>query len=1107
MPAESFRLKCLSCVLAEDVELSEALGLPEVSALEDPTRPGKPILAAKAKSLLEDMNLAPAVTLHRRRIMAEVESDSLLVEFKPPRRNAEWETPVHITIHFVRWSEGGRHQAYVPALGAHVFAVRASQLRQHVEEHIRLLLASSGQPLKLHRLERLARIQALRIEELTVQVQRKSPRQVVVAGSAASDKPSALIQLAEELPPGVGTGDEPARKSSRASASSAELAYELDEELLNLAEALSAPNRRSLLLVGPPGTGKTALVRELARRRADLGFPHTAFWTTSAARLMSGPVGFGMWQERCQNLCREVARTKAILHLGNLSELTEVGKVNRDGQSVGGFLRPWLARGEVFAIAEVTPEQLAAIGRTEPNLLTAFQTWPLKERTSEQTRRILDAALAAAPGKFTLPSAETQAALVRLHQVHTRYATYSANPGRPLRFLRNLLADRFPDKSLTETAVLTAFSRETGLPAVLLDDDTPLDLAQTREWFSQRVIGQLTAVDRVLDLLAMVKARLARPRKPLASFLFIGPTGTGKTEMAKATAEFLFGDPARMVRFDLNEFSDPLAVQRLIGGVAAGGNEGLLTARVREQPFSVILLDEFEKADPSFFDLLLQILGDGRLTDAAGRVADFCNSVVIMTSNLGAQGFHTGPVGFRSTDSRRSEAGAHFADAVRRFLRPEIFNRMDAIVPFLPLEPDVVLRIAHRHLDEIRKRDGLRYRPIDLVIEPEVARELAAEGYDVRYGARPLRRSIARKLLVPLAEALNGYAKDIPLRAEIRWQDGRPVIDVRSALPAPRNRKGSSTPSPAAPASEAQLAAEVTAFRRLVGRMGSSTAASRVDDEISLLEAAERRAGTRKEIPAENRARLERLRSACAGATSLDERSRGLEADVLLPLYERRPLDLPGLQARLAQLTADRREVMHDLFRAHLPTPDRIVLGFFAEPRELLATVAGAFHRLASKLGSVRALQFITAKGVGKRGSPVLERQPSDTPTLWPNPLPASVWGIAFEVQGDLCFPRFAGEEGLHVFRQGRSDQVVWVQTTQKDLDQIRIPERIEQAGRIRALGGEVRRTHLTAQDVIRDSQLGERPCSEHGWEAALGNLIEERFTRIIESATGGGTP
>src|SRR5204862_2960220 len=152
------------------------------------------------------------------------------------------------------------------------------------------------------------------------------------------------------------------------------------------------------------------------------------------------------------------------------------------------------------------------------------------------------------------------------------------------------------------------------------------------------------------------KARLARPRKPLASFLFIGPTGVGKTEMAKALAEFLFGDPARLVRFDLNEFSDAVSVQRLIGGLARQGSEGLLTARIREQPFSVVLLDEFEKADPAFYDLLLQILGDGRLTDAAGRVADFSNSVIVMTSNLGAEGFQRGPTGFHKEGTASPEA-------------------------------------------------------------------------------------------------------------------------------------------------------------------------------------------------------------------------------------------------------------------------------------------------------------------------------------------------------------------------------------------------------------------------------------------------------------------
>src|SRR5262249_9301288 len=161
------------------------------------------------------------------------------------------------------------------------------------------------------------------------------------------------------------------------------------------------------------------------------------------------------------------------------------------------------------------------------------------------------------------------------------------------------------------------------------------DMAEARRWFAGRVIGQPEAVDLIVDLLATVKAGLARPRKPLASLLFIGPTGVGKTEMAKALAEFLFGSRQRLTRFDISEYADPLAVQRLIGGSFAA--EGLLTARVREQPFSVVLLDEFEKAHPQLFDLLLQVLGEGRLTDAAGRLADFSNAVVILTSNLGAE--------------------------------------------------------------------------------------------------------------------------------------------------------------------------------------------------------------------------------------------------------------------------------------------------------------------------------------------------------------------------------------------------------------------------------------------------------------------------------------
>src|SRR5262245_43526616 len=197
---------------------------------------------------------------------------------------------------------------------------------------------------------------------------------------------------------------------------------------------------------------------------------------------MTGPVGFGMWQERCQQLSREVMKLQAILHLNHLAELLEVGKAARGEQSIGSFLRPWIARGEVLTIAECTPEQLTMLERDEPHLLGAFQQLTLSPRTPEQTRSILSQVLDRGPGQAT-GNVSTQNALDRLHALHQRYATYSANPGRPLRFLKNLLADQFPEKDLQESQIIAAFSRETGLPPALLDDDVPLALDATGQWF------------------------------------------------------------------------------------------------------------------------------------------------------------------------------------------------------------------------------------------------------------------------------------------------------------------------------------------------------------------------------------------------------------------------------------------------------------------------------------------------------------------------------------------------------------------------------------------------------------------------------------------------
>ncbi|GIU92710.1 MAG: chaperone protein ClpB [Acidimicrobiia bacterium] len=313
---------------------------------------------------------------------------------------------------------------------------------------------------------------------------------------------------------------------------------------------------------------------------------------------------------------------------------------------------------------------------------------------------------------------------------------------------------RMLSEEVTDQDVAEVVSRWTGIPVAKLMQGEVEKLIHLEEYLHRRVVGQDRAVAAVAHAVRRSRAGLADPNRPIGSFIFCGPTGVGKTELARALAEFLFDDERAMVRIDMSEYMERHAVSRLIGappGYVGYEEGGQLTEAVRRRPYSVILLDEIEKAHPDVFNVLLQLLDDGRLTDGQGRTVDFTNTVLIMTSNLGSE--HIQP------DLPDEVVEERVLEAVRRHFRPEFLNRVDDVIVFRRLTPTQIRQIVEIQIDRLRAR--LRERRIDLVLTDAAADLLAREGYDPSYGARPLKRVIQRRLENPLAtKILEGEIKD-----------------------------------------------------------------------------------------------------------------------------------------------------------------------------------------------------------------------------------------------------------------------------------------------------------------------------------------------------------
>ncbi len=530
--------------------------------------------------------------------------------------------------------------------------------------------------------------------------------------------------------------------------------FRREKELDNLKRAAKSNFNKNILLIGTSGVGKTALVWELARQRKKFGIKEE-IWETTASVLIKELSRDTGWQDNIMYLVSELRQKGDFLFIRNLAELFEVGKYEGNEISLAEYLRSFIQRGEVKIIAESTKTEVAAIELKSPGYIALFQQIRIEQPPAPELKEIIvNSTKSIAKNRNVSLEKDAIEEVIRLNR---RFTPYSGFPGKPIRFLESLLVNLSQEKKATHLSkkeIIQHFCEDTGMPTFLVDPEIPMNLNQIKKQFNENVFGQHNAVKEVVDILATVKTALSRGGKPIASFLFVGPTGVGKTELAKVLAEFTFGSRDKMIRFDMSEYSNPWSVGRLIGNNYS--KDGLLTSAVRREPFCVLLFDEIEKASANIYDLLLQILGEGRLTDSQGKLVNFCSTIIIMTSNIGATSFQGGKIGWKR-EIEVAEVVDHFKSAVEKHFRPELFNRIDQIIPFEPLSKENVRHVVEREIKILKEREGIKFRNLVLNIDKTVLDYLAEAGYDAKYGARQLQRTIREKLLIPLSIELNTY--------------------------------------------------------------------------------------------------------------------------------------------------------------------------------------------------------------------------------------------------------------------------------------------------------------------------------------------------------------
>jgi ATP-dependent Clp protease ATP-binding subunit ClpC len=558
-----------------------------------------------------------------------------------------------------------------------------------------------------------------------------------------------------------------------------------EEQIERVIQILARRTKNNPVLIGEPGVGKTAVVEGLAQAIVTGTVPgrleHRQIYTLDLGALVAGSRYRGDFEERLKKVLKEVrTRGDIILFIDELHTLVGAGAAE-GAIDAASMLKPMLARGELQTIGATTLAEYRAYLERDPALERRFQPVPVPEPSLAHTIEILKGLRSRYEAHHEVPI--TDGALVAAAELADRYISDRFLPDKAIDLIDEagsrvqirmrtgtrvttgpvtsgpVTSGPASTGSVTEDEVAEVLAAATGIPVARLTEEQSARLLQMEDELHRRVIGQEAAISALAQVIRRTRAGLKDPGRPSGSFIFAGPSGVGKTEVAKALAEFLFGDDQALIQLDMSEYMERHTVSRLFGsppGYVGYGEGGQLTEKIRRHPFSVVLFDEIEKAHPDVFNSLLQVLEEGRLTDSQGREVDFRNTIVIMTTNLGnrdvtaavAMGFAPG----RAALSSYERTAVRVDEELRRHFRPEFLNRLDASIVFRPLTREQVSEIADLMI--ARVRDRLRDKDMTIELRPQARDLLAARGYDAGQGARPLRRTIQREIEDVLSEKI-----------------------------------------------------------------------------------------------------------------------------------------------------------------------------------------------------------------------------------------------------------------------------------------------------------------------------------------------------------------